>query len=147
MERYEIIITEKRKKAKNNVVGEDEKKPKSNVAGQEDEDESEKLAKEKKDRATTLKLIAKTAINDARSLIVPNVGEYMRDSLLQQKVDDTMGIIDTAISFAIHPVYGLINYSTKVAGKAIQYTMQNEKEQNRLSVSLLRAGYVNRSRE
>lgn len=143
MERYEIIVQDKRKKQKTNVAGEDEKK-KSNVAGEEEDKEE---AKEKQERIATGKIIAKTVVNAVKQQIVPRIGELTRDSLLQRKIDDTMSLIDTGISFAIHPVYGLMNYMTKTASHLATYTIQLEKEHNRLAVSLQRAGYVNRSRE
>lgn len=142
MERYEIIITEKDKKAKNNVAGEDGRKPESNVAGEE-----EKEADLKKERNAAAKLVIKTAVSEARSLLVPHIGEIARDSLLQQRVDATLGLVDTAINFAIHPVYGAINLATNVASRAIRYTIENEKEQNRMAVMMQRASYVNRSRD
>lgn len=145
MERYEIVIVDRRTKKDTNVSGEDKKKKPTNVSGEDQEDEETK--DNKKEQKATAKLIAKTAISEARSLIIPHIGEITRDSLLQQKIDDTLSVVDTAISFAIHPVYGALNMATKTASKLIQYTIDNEKEQNRLEVSLQRASYVNRSRE
>lgn len=144
MERYEIIIKGKAtSKKKTNVSGEDEKEKKTNVAGEDGKEQEDK----QKSAHATVKMIAKTSLNEAKALIVPNIGVWSRNSLLQERVDDTINLIDTAISFAIHPVYGLINFSTKMAGKLIQYSVQNEKEQNRLTVALRRASYINRSRE
>lgn len=144
MERYEIIIKGKAtSKKKTNISGEDEKEKKTNVAG---EDKDETVESVKSAFATT-KMITKTALNEAKALIVPNIGVWTRNSLLQERVDDTINLIDTAISFAIHPVYGAINFSTKMASKIIQFSIQNEKEQNRLTVALRRASYINRSRE
>ena len=143
MERYEIIIQDRRRKKPTNVSGEDDKQKKTNVSGEDDKNEKD----EAENKIATGKLIAKTAISEARSLIVPHIGELTRDSLLQRKIDDTLNIVDTTMAFAIHPVYGMINLATKTANRMIQYTIENEKEQNRLAVSLQRASYINRSRE
>lgn len=144
MERYEIIIRGNAStKKKTNVSGEDEKEKDTNVADDEEKEEKEK----KKSAKATARLITKTALNEAKGLIVPRIGDMTRNSLLQERIDDTISIIDTTISFAINPVYGMLNFSTKMASKMIQYTIQNEKEQNRLNVALRRASYINRSRE
>ena len=144
MERYEIFITDKTEEKKTGVSGEDKETKKSNVAG---EDDKEKEKEAKKESRATAKIIAKTTIGEVKSLIVPRIGEYARNSLLQQKIDDTMGLVDTAISMAINPVYGLLNLSTKQVSNLITYTINNEKEQTRLSVALRRASYINRSRD
>lgn len=145
MERYEIIIQDRRSKKPTNVAGEDDRRNKTNVSG-EDEEDKEKNDQKESNKAT-LKLITKTAISEARSLIVSRVGELTRDSLLQQKIDDTLNIVDTAMAFAIHPAYGLVNMATKQASRMIQYTIENQKEYQRLTISLQRASYINRSRE
>ena len=143
MERYEIIIQDKRTKKPTNVSGEDDKKKKSNVAG---EDEEKKQDQENKG-ITTAKVVAKKVVEEVRTLIVPHIADLSRDSLLQQKVDASLNIIDTAVSFYVNPVYGAINLANKVASTSIQYIFQLQKEQNRLSVELRRAGYINRSRD
>ena len=142
MERYEIIIQDKRTKKPTNVSGEDEKK-KTNVSGQ---DENDKEEGEKNSRVTAF-TIAKMAISEARSLVVVNIGEFARDSLLQSKIDETLDVVDTITSFAIHPVYGAINLATKSVSKGIQFAISNQKETTRLAEAMRRASYVNRSRE
>lgn len=144
MERYEIIIKGKAtSKKKTNVSGEDEKEKKTNVAG-EDKDETVEAVKS---AMATTKVIAKTAINEAKSLIIPRIGVYARDSLLQAKIDDTMNLIDTAVSFAIHPVYGAINFTNKAVSKVMSFAIESEKQQNALYVAMRRASYINRSRD
>lgn len=142
MERYEIVIKDETQKEWNNISGEGQPMP-SNVAGQ---DEQPVNYKEEK-TSTMLKVVAKASINQARSLIVSRIGEFQRDTLLQQKIDDTINIVDTAMAFYVNPVYGAINLATSTASKLITRQIETEKEQNRLSVSLRRAGYINRSRE
>lgn len=145
MERYEIIIQDRRTKKPTNVSGEDPKKKRTNVSGEDEDDENEQ--DQIKERKAAGKLIAKTAINEARALIVPNIGAITRDSLFQQKIDSTLSMVDTAFAFAVHPAYGALNMATKTASRLIQYTIENQKEQTRLAVSLQRASYINRSRE
>ena len=142
MERYEIIIQDRRTKKPTNVSGEDEKK-KTNVSGQ---DETDKEDKEKENKISA-KLIAKTAINEARTLIVANLGELKRDTLYQAKIEDAMDLADTLISFKVHPAYGALTLANKMTSKIINLSVQNQRETSRLEVSLQRASYVNRSRE
>lgn len=142
MERYEIIIQDRRTKKPTNVSGEDEKK-KTNVSGQ---DETDKEDKEKENKISA-KLIAKTAINEARTLIVANLGELKRDTLYQAKIEDAMDLADTLISFKVHPAYGALTLANKMTNKIINLSVQNQRETSRLEVSLQRASYVNRSRE
>ena len=143
MERYEIIIQDRTTKKPTNVAGEDGKKKKSNVAGEKDENKQEQQDK----GIGTAKVVAKNIVNEARLLIVPHIADISRDSLLQQKVDATLNMLDTAVSFYVNPVYGAINLANKMASTSIQYIFQLQKEQNRLSVELRRAGYINRSRD
>ena len=142
MERYEITIIDKGQKKPTNVAGEDKKK-KSNVAGEQEEKEQEQQDK----GISTAKVVAKAVVNEARTLIIPHIGEYARDSVLQQKIDATLNLIDTAASFYVNPVYGAINLANKLSSTAIQYFFQLQKEQNRLSIELRRASYINRSRD
>ena len=145
MERYEIVIIDRRQKKDTNVSGEDKKKKPTNVSGQDQEDEEQK--DNKKEKKVTASVVAKTALNEARSLILPHIGEVTRDSLLQEKIDNTASLVDTAISFAIHPAMGAVNLATKTASKMISLSVTRQKEITRLQVALQRASYVNRSRE
>lgn len=144
MERYEIVIVDRRKKNKTNVSGEDEKENDTNVVDEDPEDEKDDKKKEKK---VSAKVIAKTAIAEARSLIVPHLGELTKDSLLQQKVEESLSLVDTMTSFAIHPAYGAFNLSTKLFTQAINLGVKNQQEQIRLSEAMRRASYINRSRD
>ena len=143
MERYEIYIKGNiPDKKKTNVAGEDEKK-KSNVAGEDKQEEKN----EKKGGIATAKIIAKQTLSEVRTLIVPHIAEYTRDSLLQKKVDSAFDILDTAIAFYVNPVYGAINMANKGISTMTQYFMDMSKESNRLSVALRRSSNINRSRD
>ena len=142
MERYEIVIKDETQKEWSNISGEGRPMP-SNVAGQE---EAPANYKEEK-TSTMLKVVAKTSINQARSLIVSRIGEIQRDTLLQQKIDDSINIVETAMAFYVNPIYGAINLGTSTISKLMTRQIETEKEQHRLNVSLRRAGYINRSRE
>ena len=143
MERYEIIITEKEGKVKTNVSGVEESQRKTNIAGQDDK--KAKDVKQSKDAIASV--IAKTVINEARALVIPRIGEFARDSLLQQKIDASLNLADTAVSFAINPIVGIANLGNKMASSALDFGIRYQKEQERLTVQLQRASYVNRSRD
>ena len=143
MERYEIIITEKGKKTESNVAGQEGSTKTTNVAGQDEK----KIEDVKNASGALVSVIAKTMLNEAQTLIVPRIGEFTRDSLLQQKVDSAISIGDTAAAFAVNPVMGMINLTNKIAGSALDYAIRYQKEQERLTVQMQRASYVNRSRD
>ena len=142
MEKYEIIIKKDKTKKKTNVSGEDEKEKKSAVAGEDQE-----AGKDKDYSEVSAKIIAKTALNEVKGLIVPRIGEWTRNSLFEAKINDAMSLIDTAASFAVNPVYGAINLSTKMIGNVLTQVINNEKAQNKMNVSMRRASYINRSRD
>lgn len=143
MERYEIIITEKGKKTESNVAGQEGSTTTTNVAGQDE--------KETKDAKTSKWAIAgmvgKAILNEAQTLIVPRIGEYTRDSLLQQQIDSAIGVASTAAAFAIHPIVGLVDLTNKTVSSALDFSIRQQKEQERLTVQMQRASYVNRSRD
>ena len=143
MERYEIIIQDRRSKKPTNVSGEDDKK-KTNVSGEDEENEKEDKEKTSKIGA---KLIAKTVINEARQLVVANIGQIERDTLLQTKIEEGFDLADTIVGFAVHPAYGALNLANKLTNKMINLSVKQQHESTRLEVSLQRASYVNRSRE
>lgn len=143
MERYEIIIRGNAStKKKTNVAGEDKKDKDTNVAGDQDTQKEKNQTKD-----ATAKVIAKTALNEAKTLIIPRIGAYARDSLLQERIDDTISLIDTAFAFAINPVYGAINIATKQVSSLLTFALNNQKEQVRINVAMRRASYINRSRD
>ncbi len=143
MERYEIVITEKGKKTESNVAGQEGSTTTTNVAGQDEKETKDA----KMSKWAIAGVVGKTILNEAQTLIVPRIGEYTRDSLLQQKVDSAISIGDTAAAFAVNPVMGMINLTNKIAGSALDYAIRYQKEQERLTVQTQRASYVNRSRD
>ena len=142
MERYEIIIQDRRNKKPTNVSGEDDnKKVDDNTSASKDD------KKDSKEEGISAKVVGKMALQQAKKLIVPHIAEYTRDSLLQQKVDDVMTFVSLGMSFAIHPVLGMVELTTTYASKIISFEAERQKQQNILEASLRRASYINRSRE
>lgn len=142
MERYEIIIKDEVNPKDTNTSGEENgKKVDDNTSQGKDE------KKEKKEKGISAKVVGKMAIQQAKQLIVPHIGEYARDTLLQQKVDDVMTMISMGTSFAIHPVVGLVEMTTTYMGKIMSFEVERQKQQNQLEASLRRASYINRSRD
>ena len=117
-----------------------------NLAGDKDE-EKKKKDNEAEEGAQIIKAKAMFLMNTAKTLVVSKVGEYTRDSLLQRKINAAMDAAETAIAFAIDPVFGAVRMAISYGSQAIDYRANVSKQNSRLSVMGERAGYINRSRE
>lgn len=132
MATYEIII-------KSELDGDD-----SNLAGSKKKDsEEDNTAKASGEIKNALKY---ATIQSARQLVISKVGTVTRNNLLQQKIDLAMGMAQSAVAFAIDPVYGAINLGISLISQTIDANLKMEKQRNRTTVLAERAGYLNRSR-
>lgn len=134
MAQYELII-------KNETTnGTDEP---TNMAGM-GEQESKDISKPTPSMAKVTGLIAS---NLAKDLIISKVGEVTRDSLLQRQINAVGGLVTTGMAFAVDPVLGIATASIGIASNLIDYSINMNKEINRLGINRERAGYINRSRD
>ena len=134
MAQYELIIKSEESEGKGEPT---------NMAGM-GEDPNENISKPTTSMAKITGLIA---MNLAKELVVSKVGEVTRDSLLQRKIDTATGLVTTVGAFAVDPGLGLATAGIGIASQLIDYSVNMEKEMNRLAINRERAGYINRSRD
>lgn len=135
MAQYELII-------KNETsTGSDGEEP-TNMAGM-GEKPNKSISKPTMSMAKVVNLIGTSLTS---SLVLSKVGEFSRDSLLQQQINTATSLAITGSAFAVNPALGTITLATSMISQSIDYDINARKELNRTLITGERAGYINRSR-
>lgn len=86
--------------------------------------------------------LGKQALNMATS----RVGTMTGNSLLQEKVNETLKIVGYAGAIAVNPVMGVMAMGVDMVSQGIDYSTNAGKEASALEILNTRAGNINRSR-
>lgn len=80
------------------------------------------------------------------SMVTSRVGQFARDSVIQDKVNGVLKISAYAGAMAVNPILGGLALGFDLLNSTIDWASKSNQEGNSLSIRTERAGRINRSR-